>query len=662
MYYLQWNDRIASYFFNADNAGKEVYLSVSQKLIEKLGSTDGDFRDFISALKTGPPWVRGNILICDRALKTWDQWRQRRLPFPPYIGYLSLFVLAVPETADHSPLAYHNPLRRLLGEPAQVNRPYPRFDRMIELWNDLEEWSRQDKEGQLGLFKFSFAGNHIHVGIPREQFLAGTGAVSEDATKICPQCKQVKSVEREFGWRKIAGKEIPQSWCYQCRSGSWKKNVGNAESGAPSETPRQPRATRSLRLFPRLRFLPGSTVALSLVPRRLATMPEQLNLMFADGQSFSIRKIHDCWFSDVEPTSLEQFLSQGSRATASTNGINHAWQASGQQLYVLSGANQISGFLAHNGKFEIGGHYAVLCRAAIKDQTEAILKEIGAKPKSVFTDADGLPKGLVCFKDIVPTRTRTSSIQGFELLSPQHRFDVQFSGGIRIEGTTWLAGYPPEIQVTGVQDIQEVLIDGNPAKTDANGLIRASCWDSPGRHVISYTRKYRSYEILEPDGDWSPWECHQIESDQATYQVCGASLWTRNEQGDLIPVSGLFPTNRFLLGAVPGEIYISRDPHARRYSLSERPLYVPFDPVWSLPHDPIHSDKRRETIQLLNGACPTYSPRLKLNTRVMAWARLILDSGRKGLPLSSTDSEAVNLWREYKDIARRLRRRFNERN
>jgi hypothetical protein len=660
VHYLQWNDKIASYFFNADNAGKEVYLSVSQKLIEKLGSTDGDFRDFITALKTGPPWVRGNLLICDRALKTWDEWRQRRLPFPPYIGYLSLFVVVVPETADHSPLAYHNPLRRLLGEPAQVNRPYPRFDRMIELWNDLEVWSRQDEQGRLGLFKYSFAGNHIHVGIPREQFLAGTGAISEDATKTCPQCKEVKSIGKEFGWRKIAGKEIPQSWCYQCRSGSWKKTTGST-GGVPSQTPIQPRTTRSLRLLPRLRFMPGSTVALSLVPRRLATMPEQLDIIFADGQSFALRKIHDCWFSDVEPINLEKYLLQGAKATALTNGISHSWQASGQHLYVLSGANQISGFLAHNGKFEIGGHYTVLCTAAIKDQTEAILKEIGAKPKSVFTDADGLPSGLVCFKDIVPTKTRTSTIQGFELLSPLQKFDVQFSGGIRIESTTWLAGYPPEIQVTGVQDIQDITIDGNPAKIEGNGL-RASCWDSPGKHVISYSRKCRTYEILEPDGDWSPWECHQIESPQATYQLCGASLWTRTEQGDLIPVSGLFPTNRFLLGAVPGEIYISRDPNASRNALSEKPLYVPFEPVWSLPHDPIHSNKRRETIQLLNITWPTYSPRLKLNRSVMTWARLILDGGRKGLPLCSSDNEAMHLWQAYKDIARKLRRRFNERN
>jgi hypothetical protein len=130
----------------------------------------------------------------------------------------------------------------------------------------------------------------------------------------------------------------------------------------------------------------------------------------------------------------------------------------------------------------------------------------------------------------------------------------------------------------------------------------------------------------------------------------------------LIPVSGLFPTNRFLLGAVPGEIYISRDPNASRNALSEKPLYVPFEPVWSLPHDPIHSNKRRETIQLLNITWPTYSPRLKLNRSVMTWARLILDGGRKGLPLCSSDNEAMHLWQAYKDIARKLRRRFNERN
>ncbi len=38
-------------------------------------------------------------------------------------------------------------------------------------------------------------------------------------------CKD--DLERDFGWRKINGKTIPQAWCRRCRSSSNKKNPSN---------------------------------------------------------------------------------------------------------------------------------------------------------------------------------------------------------------------------------------------------------------------------------------------------------------------------------------------------------------------------------------------------------------------------------------------------
>ena len=43
------------------------------------------------------------------------------------------------------------------------------FDRMIELWDDLDKWSREDKHEELGRFVARIRGGYINVGLPRSQ-------------------------------------------------------------------------------------------------------------------------------------------------------------------------------------------------------------------------------------------------------------------------------------------------------------------------------------------------------------------------------------------------------------------------------------------------------------------------------------------------------------
>lgn len=45
------------------------------------------------------------------------------------------------------------------------------FERMLELWDDLELWSNRDKAGTFGVFTIRIAGEWIHVGLPKAQAL-----------------------------------------------------------------------------------------------------------------------------------------------------------------------------------------------------------------------------------------------------------------------------------------------------------------------------------------------------------------------------------------------------------------------------------------------------------------------------------------------------------
>lgn len=170
MDYLKWNNSIAAHFFKNEMAGRSVHLYVTEELITDIGQESGaDFSDFIAAIKTGPHGVTRQGL-CVKALQIRDNWQQRELDYPPYIAYLALFVLAAGIEGTFATHSYYPRLRTLLGEEPTTGQ-YPSFNRMSELWEDLEKWSNQDKSAELGIFNSNSVGNRKHIGLPIAQTL-----------------------------------------------------------------------------------------------------------------------------------------------------------------------------------------------------------------------------------------------------------------------------------------------------------------------------------------------------------------------------------------------------------------------------------------------------------------------------------------------------------
>lgn len=179
--YLKWNDLLAKHFFSEEKASKEVLLYVNESLIQELGkSFDEGVPEFVEAVKNGPPWTNKQGL-CQKALEAFENWRSRELAYPPYIGYLALFVLAGGKGGEYAPHAYYPRLWDLLGETGE-KRPPPSFERMIILWDDLEKWSREDQQENFGRFVARIRGNWWKVGLPLSQRL-----ISEDERKALPR-------------------------------------------------------------------------------------------------------------------------------------------------------------------------------------------------------------------------------------------------------------------------------------------------------------------------------------------------------------------------------------------------------------------------------------------------------------------------------------------
>lgn len=168
MNYPSWNKILTEHFFNEGQAGKRVFLYCTEELIDELGSPDGNnLDDFVGAIKEGPDWAVQQG-VCRRAYDTWAGWRDRGMDYPPYIAYLCFFVVAAGYEGEFDVRSYYPRLRELLGETPSTGG-YQYFDRMLELWDDLEQWSAEDTAGELGVFRVFVQGRKIHIGVPLSQ-------------------------------------------------------------------------------------------------------------------------------------------------------------------------------------------------------------------------------------------------------------------------------------------------------------------------------------------------------------------------------------------------------------------------------------------------------------------------------------------------------------
>jgi hypothetical protein len=216
MTYREWNDLIARRFFHDGQAGKKVFLSVDDALLEELGGPAAK-SDFVAAVKAGPSTARRpGLSLCTRARNTYEEWRTRSSNFPAYLAYLAFFVLAASQEGESGHEGYYKRLHRLLGE-APSNRPPPNFYEMWGLWDDLEQWANDENGGRLGIVNCDFAHTWPHVGLPRAQIvltdrertnLSGIFAAAELDPVAPPAAEEMALLCRRFGAGKIEARTI----------------------------------------------------------------------------------------------------------------------------------------------------------------------------------------------------------------------------------------------------------------------------------------------------------------------------------------------------------------------------------------------------------------------------------------------------------------------
>ena len=177
MFMDQWNEWLVSHCFLRDST-KRARLNVHDSLLTELGELSGyTTQDFLEAAHNGfeglPKRCNNVCLYATELLKTFrDQspippaYRQQYLNFPPFIGYLCLFVY-VESLGDGG---FH---RRLWDLFPPVEGPernsYPDFYKIEDLWNALEKWSLHRDDA--ARFRTVRVGGYRYVGLLRAQLL-----------------------------------------------------------------------------------------------------------------------------------------------------------------------------------------------------------------------------------------------------------------------------------------------------------------------------------------------------------------------------------------------------------------------------------------------------------------------------------------------------------
>ena len=220
----------------------------------------------------------------------------------------------------------------------------------------------------------------------------------------------------------------------------------------------------------------------------------------------------------------------------------------------------------------------------------------------------------------------------------------------------WLVGFPPRIRFTGaLPDDFCVKIDDKPAHVAADGAFEVSGWNGEGEHRVWFVDQAENYRIVRPAEDWVTWQAHDFGL-QGT--ICGATVHYGDDSAVhlMVPVS-----NPVVLGANPGEVFLC----AQRSDVRSERIFasVPFEPVWALPADAAHCDKRTARVVLLSRALSVpkvAAPRYDAHSRraIQRWCAAISDAGRKGLKVAIMSDEAAQRWTEYRTLAHALRRRM----
>lgn len=445
-------------------------------------------------------------------------------------------------------------------------------------------------------------------------------------------------------------------------------------SDHPGSTHPESNNERALPIHVRLLIERGGFCRLTLIPRRTTEMPFELEVD-AEGKPLTLSQLQEEWFDDVYPEKLGDCLHDGAAWSATlADGQSFRWVLSGREVYVLGHHDSLSGFVS-KAKVSLNQSHVVLCTESRLSEVTQVISESGSPATVVLGREMGMPEGWVGLNGVIP-RVPVASTEVRDILNALRAdadVEILLEGGIRVTRSAWLLGHPPQIRILGQPAPgDETAVDGISAEPDAAGYLEVGDIGELGDHYVTCGNVSRSYRVVEGLEQWQPWNAYSWSLGAHQPVICGplvrppACVPTDN-RAFLLPV-----TNGLVLGAAPGEIFQC---DSRADLAADQCVAFPsFDPVWALPAEILHCDKRSIKVLFLGEphevgslrpldeshqieALEDGQGRRQKSREIALWCKAIRDAGRKGLLTQPTSDGVASLWRQYKKYAKSLRRR-----
>jgi hypothetical protein len=341
----------------------------------------------------------------------------------------------------------------------------------------------------------------------------------------------------------------------------------------------------------------------------------------------------------------------------------------------LARHGELNGFVSAP-RLTLGQEHVVLCVAERLAEVRATIALTGSPEPTLLNLGSGIPAGWVGLRGITPHTPLPASEAGdiLDALRPLAEVEIALEGGIRIGRQTWLNGYPPAIRLRGdTSTIGVVTIDGHEATASADGCYAVPGFDSVGEHAVWCPSDSRTYAIRDGAESWEAWDAYtwslgdlaagDIQSRPA---ICGVlvrppGVVRSGRHAVVVPAS-----NPLVIGAYPGQIEMCMPRSDLRAGVCVG--FPSFEPIWAIPADPLHSDKRTSRVLLLGTLQPVAEEtdfganrgerrsRSRHRRHIYAWSAAILVASRKRLQTQPSRPEIVDLWKTYRRCAEALRR------
>jgi hypothetical protein len=403
----------------------------------------------------------------------------------------------------------------------------------------------------------------------------------------------------------------------------------------------------NLEIRVRLTFDRFGFCAVGLLPVRTEEIDNEVDVK---SRGISLRLVsQEDWYQDLLFDNIGDLLRQGLELKGLLAEQRPArWLLTGRNVYVLASHPRASGFVS-TPRLTLGRSHVVLCVVEQLHQVEATLNEAGCQKYTKLDQSHGVPTGWVGLRGVSPTKAIPLELGSdpFYAIKPAPDIDIELEGGVRLRNSVWLKGYPPQIKLLGESNgAVKILIDGKEAQQTVEGSLVVDGYDISGEHSV-YCHGLscsRSYSIEDPPDSWQQWPAYHF--DQA--DICGPLVLPTAEAASG-PAFTVPMTNPLLLGAEPGQIFWCSQRKVVHWK-----GFVPFDVVWALPAQPLICDKK--TARILQFAdTPVRTSKTRVNSG-LSWCNAILDASRKGLQIENGSANSTARWREYKKVARDIRR------